>query len=159
MADPMASQIKQAVMTILLGITGDCAANRVYRCHREWQDSMLDRSVSAPGAQATIYAVRSEGHRHREETTGHGMLSEVELFVLLARSDDRATDHPEAEEEADIVADRLEAAVVGALADDVTLGGLVNNVMGQDGIDVQTIPVAGWLVRELRTTVNYRWIA
>jgi hypothetical protein len=168
MAESKPEQIKARLAEVLRAIVGDGGTtywqtpSAVYRCWGRWSDEMLQKSLATP---AVIYAVRSGTHRTLEYTTGGGTRGELEVFILLARADQAPNVAP-AKETApirDTLAERMERDVVKALLTDVNLRGtssqgLVDNVMGADGITSQDIPdvEGGWIVRELHMVMEYQ---
>lgn len=141
----------------------------VYRTWGLWDDRMLDPGLSGSADVPTVvYGVRSESKRHNEDSTGGGMLAHMELLVLAARQVLDGNDDPASAEAPlqDTIADALEADALLALLADVTLGALVNNVLViGEGIQSENFLILddngrpAWIARELRMTVEYRYLA
>jgi hypothetical protein len=162
-AESISEQILSAIRTRLAALATDGGTacwytpHRVYRT-RTWPDGMLDRAV-APNetTPAVIYGVRGEQKRFREDGTGGQCVGDLEVFILVARADVSPTEtaENEATPTADTIANRLERDVLRSLLSEPTLGGLVRNVIGEEGMESEPYYEAGWIARELRTVMPY----
>jgi hypothetical protein len=170
MAEPLEELIKDAIRTRLAALVSDGGTTcwytptKVYRCGRKWHPSILVPELGTPEAPAVVYAIRSLPIRYGELASGR-INGQLEVLILCARQEYRATTDPEREDSPreDLVAARMQRDVFRALLYDATgahqpnLGGLVTNVIEQPGgyFEGENFEHRGWVVRVLHTVMPF----
>ena len=159
------SQIAEALKTRFAAIVADGGTTYWYTPAKVARVQAYDRLLADPTV-GHVYAVRAGEERHSEESTGSpstgGVMSaEAEIFVLLLRPSAAVDDNPfgvDASTKA-IEQDRMVRDFLRALFLDVTLAGLVTNVVDGSLVVDRDMEIEGWAVAEARFTGRYSYPA
>jgi len=165
MAESLHNQIADALKARLGAIARDGGATYWYTPDRVARVQGYDM-LSADPTVGMAYLVRAGEERHAEESTGDaasggGVRAEAEFWVLMLRPTAAADENPfgaDASTKA-IEQDRMVRDFLRALWLDVTLGGLVQNVVDGSLVIDRDIEVRGWAAAEARFTIVYSYLS
>jgi hypothetical protein len=154
-AESIHEQIAAALRTSLAAITADGGTTYWYKPDVVARVTFFDEMQLDRGYQHVVL-VRPGDEMHSEYQTGQCQAN-AEMFVLVARQFDGATENPYRESEPTRwqIANRCVRDVLRALWSDVTLGGLAQNIVADSLVVDRARYVAGWCLAELRFEVTY----
>lgn len=160
MAESKHHQIAEALKARLAAIVGDGGTTYWYTPARAVRVQAYDRLVADPSI-GQVYAVRAGEERHTEAGTGGLLGVEAEFWVLILRQTEAADDQPFGADESTKATeqDRMVRDFLRALWLDVTLGGLVENVVDGSLVIDRDVDVELWACAEARFTVRYTYQA
>lgn len=159
MAESKHWQIAEALRTTLAEIVGDAGATYWYTPDAVVICDVWD-GVADPSVGAEVMAIRPGEESHSEETPGT-LRATAEFFVLLLRKT-TATDPSPYQSDGGLrlkEKNRVIRDFLRALWEDVTLGGLVDNVNADSLYVNRDMGVDGdqWVAAEARFTVTYSY--
>lgn len=165
MAESKHSQIAAALKARFEAIVADGGGTYWYTPDRVARVQAYDRLL-ADKSLGTVYAIRPGQEQHAEESTGDSstggiMAAEAEFFVLLLQPTAAVDNNPFGQDAStrSIEQDRVIRDFLRALLLDVTLDGLVENLIQDSLIVDRDVGVEGWAVAEARFVVRYSYPA
>ena len=165
MAESKHHQIAEALKARFTAIVTDGGTTYWYTPAKVVRVQAWDRLIADPSVEQ-VYALRAGEERHTEESTGDaasggGVKAEAEFFVLLLRPSLAADENPFGADASTkpTEQDRMVRDFLRALWLDVTLGGLVENVVDGSLVIDRDVDVEGWAVAEARFTVVYSYLS
>jgi hypothetical protein len=159
MAESYHTTIVSTLKTTLEAVIGDGGTSYWYTPSVVWtvpyfEDRHLD------GSHEYILLIRSGDETHEEHASGGMMRADAEVFILVARKYEPATEHPAevASPDRSTLIDRCVRDVLRAVLANPKLGlSYVENVAAEPVIVDRAQEVEGWALAEIRTVVRYEY--
>ena len=160
MSESIHEQIAAALVTSLEGIVGDGGTTYWYTPSTVKRVTFFPEEQNLDLSYDVIYLLRPGDEDIVEEETSQGCRGQAEFFLVVAYRHQVATENPFLEEAPTrwTIANRLVRDAVKCLLTDVTLGGLVINILTTSLSVDRDRYLPSWVIAELRFVVEYPFV-